>query len=259
VSHLAPIPASISRFYSSISTHHGLWMPRTMSGGSNVNIDLGYPIGTTLTLMVKVWDFNQFPTYEDAAGHEGIIGASDPFTFVAADIGGAPNLWWMEGLRAFALKPASEPQCNKHKAVATAQVVNGVVVGITVTDPGCGYFTNGPAVLIQGGGGTGATATAVVFGTQITSIHVTSGGCCYTNPPTVLIASPWFQPSVSIAVSRVKVTEHVVLGRNYVFESSYDTVTWTPIGPQFTAASETIDNEFDVGATGAFFRVREVP
>ena len=64
---------------------------------------------------------------------------------------------------------------------------------------------------------------------------------------------------MSIAVSRVKITQHVVLGRNYVLESSYDQITWTPTGPQFTADSDTMQNEFDVGATGGFFRVREVP
>ena len=64
---------------------------------------------------------------------------------------------------------------------------------------------------------------------------------------------------MSISVSRVKVTQHVVLGRNYVLEASYDHITWTPTGPAFTAASETVENEFDVGATGGFFRLREVP
>jgi len=258
-SNLSPIRASVTRFRAPPTVSKGWWGRTTISGEPNVQIPLPYPIGTTVTLMVKVWDFNQFPTYEEAAGSQGIVGASDPFAFVATDRLANRSSWFMEGLRAFALKPTSEPQCNRHKAQATAQVVNGVVVGITVTDPGCGYFTRGPAILIQGGGGAGATATAVVVGTQITSINVTSGGCCYTNPPAVAIASPWFQPSVSFTVSRVNITEHVVLGRNYVLKSSSDTITWAPIGPQFTAASESIDNEFDVGATGGFFRVREVP
>ncbi len=148
--------------------------------------------------------------------------------------------------------------CVRHKAQATAQLVNGSVAGATVTDAGCGY-TNPPAVLIQGGGGTGATATAVISGTQVTAINITSGGCCYTNAPTIIIASPWFKPTVTIGVSRVKVMQHVVLRRTYVLESSYDQITWTPTGPAFTAQSENIENVFDVGGTGGFFRVREVP
>jgi hypothetical protein len=40
-------------------------------------------------------------------------------------------------------------------------VVNGILVGATITDPGCGY-TNAPLVVIQGGGGSGATQAAIV-------------------------------------------------------------------------------------------------
>jgi len=65
--------------------------------------------------------------------------------------------------------------------------------------------------------------------------------------------------TVSIAVSRVKVTQNVVLGRKYVLESSADLVAWTATGPEFTADSETIVSEFEVAETGGFFRIREVP
>ena len=64
---------------------------------------------------------------------------------------------------------------------------------------------------------------------------------------------------VSIAVSKVKVTQHVWPGRNYILESSTDLVTWVPTGPQFTAVSGSIVTEFDVDVTGRFFRLREVP
>jgi hypothetical protein len=57
----------------------------------------------------------------------------------------------------------------------------------------------------------------------------------------------------------VKVTQYVVLGRNYVLESSFDLTNWTAVGPPFTASSETLVNEFDVDVTGRFFRIREVP
>lgn len=148
--------------------------------------------------------------------------------------------------------------CSPHRATATASLINGFVIGATVTDPGCGY-TNAPTVLIQRGGGSGATATATVSGGQVTAINITSAGFGYTNVPTVVIGSPPFVPTVSIAVSKVKVTQHVVLGRSYVLEASPDLVTWTATGPQFTADSETIVNEFDVDVTGRFFRLRQVP
>ncbi len=148
--------------------------------------------------------------------------------------------------------------CSPRRASATATVVNGFVVGATVTDPGCGY-TNAPVVLIQGGGGTGATATAVVENGVVTGIIINTAGSGYTSAPNVRIASPPFLPTVSIAVSKVKVTQNVVLGRNYVLESSSDLATWTPTGPPFTAESESIVSEFDVDATGRYFRIRQVP
>jgi Concanavalin A-like lectin/glucanases superfamily len=148
--------------------------------------------------------------------------------------------------------------CSPHAAEATAQVVNGFMVGATLTDIGCGY-TNNPLVLIEGGGGSGAIATATVQNGFVTSINIINPGSGYTNLPDILIASPPFVPTLSINVSRVMVTLHVVLGLNYVLESSSDMINWTATGPQFTAQSEVITNEFVVSQTGQFFRVRQVP
>ena len=148
-------------------------------------------------------------------------------------------------------------ECSPHKAKATAQIVNGFLVGYTITDPGCGY-TNAPAVLIQGGGGNGATATATVRSGQVTAINITSAGCCYTSVPNIAIGSPPFVPTVSIAVSKVKVTQNVVLGRTYVLQASIDLVTWITTGPPFFADSETIVSEFDVDVSGRFYRISQV-
>ena len=148
--------------------------------------------------------------------------------------------------------------CSPHRATAIAVLDSGGVGGATLTDAGCGY-TNPPTVLIQGGGGSGATATAVVSSGQVSAITITSAGSSYTNSPRIVIASPPFEPTVSIAVSKVKVSQHVMLGRNYVLEASTDLVNWTATGPEFTADSETFVNEFDVDMTGRFFRIRQVP
>lgn len=149
------------------------------------------------------------------------------------------------------------PTCSPHKATATAVMFNEFVVDATVTDGGCGY-TNAPTVLIQGGGGTGATATATITDDQVTAIHITNAGYGYTSVPKIVIGSPPFVPTVSIAVSKVKVTQNVVLGRKYVLESSADLGSWTAAGPEFIAESESIVSEFDVEVTGRFFRIRQV-
>jgi hypothetical protein len=148
--------------------------------------------------------------------------------------------------------------CTPHKATATAQLVNGFVVGATITDGGCGY-TNPPAVLIQGGGGNGATARAILTGDAVSAIQITGAGCCYTNTPKIVIGSPPFVPWVSIGVSKVNVTQNIVLGWKYVLESSTNNVNWTATGPEFVADSETVISEFDVDTTGRYFRLRVVP
>ena len=107
----------------------------------------------------------------------------------------------------------------------------------------------------------GATATAAVNNGVVTAINITSAGSGYsTNPaPKIVIASPPFEPTVGIRFSRVEVTQHVTLGRNYVLESSSNLVNWSATGPSFTAVSENYTNEFVIGQTGSFFRLREVP
>jgi hypothetical protein len=148
--------------------------------------------------------------------------------------------------------------CSPHHAVATPIVVNGFVVGANILDSGCGY-SNAPLVLIQGGSGSGATATATINGGQVTAINIMTPGSSYTNAPEILIASPPFVPTLGIAVSKVKVTQHVVLGLNYVLEASSNLVNWAATGPSFTATDENIVTEFDVDLTGRYFRILQVP
>jgi len=75
------------------------------------------------------------------------------------------------------------------QAFATPEVVNGFVVGVTVTSGGTGYATS-PAVSIVGGGGTNATAVSQISGGVVTNISITDAGIGYTNTPTVEIAPP---------------------------------------------------------------------
>lgn len=87
-------------------------------------------------------------------------------------------------------------------ANATAQVVNGFVVGATITSGGNGY-TNNPVVTITGGGGSGAKATAVQVNGVVTSITITNPGSGYTSAPTITIAPPPFPPKKATATSQV--------------------------------------------------------
>lgn len=71
-------------------------------------------------------------------------------------------------------------------ASATASIADGVVSGLTLTAGGAG-FTSAPLVSITGGGSFGATATATLTPTWVASLTVNKGGSDYAEPPTVVI------------------------------------------------------------------------
>jgi hypothetical protein len=152
----------------------------------------------------------------------------------------------------------SSEVCFPHAATAVATVINGFVVGANITDGGCGY-TNAPQVTIVGGGGSNATATATVTNGQVSSITIVNPGCCYTNLPRIFIVGPPLAPTLEIKVSRVKITQHVSTGHNYVLESSSDLVNWNSVGTPFTADSDTVVMEVNAETAERFFRVREIP
>lgn len=74
-------------------------------------------------------------------------------------------------------------------ATATASIASGSVSSITVTSSGRGYSA-APSVVFDGGGGTGATASATIDANgYVTGISVTSAGSGYTTAPTVFLRS----------------------------------------------------------------------
>ncbi len=74
-------------------------------------------------------------------------------------------------------------------AAATAAITGDAVSSFTITDGGEHYKSAlPPTVTITGGGGSGATGTAVVSATGIvTGITITAGGTGYTSAPSVTI------------------------------------------------------------------------
>ena len=75
-------------------------------------------------------------------------------------------------------------------ATALAQLSSsGSVSRIILTDPGLGY-TEGPTVLIVGGGGQGAVAWADLNGDGSINVYVEEGGFGYTSDPTIEISAP---------------------------------------------------------------------
>ena len=63
-----------------------------------------------------------------------------------------------------------------------------ILDSITVTDPGSGY-TQAPAVVIEGGGGSGAIAEATIRNGRLFAIEVKDPGSGYSSQPTVALKS----------------------------------------------------------------------
>lgn len=97
---------------------------------------------------------------------------------------------------------------------------------ITILDGGQGYST-APTVTFSGGGGTGATAQALITNGSVTSIIVTSGGTGYTSPPTVTISNPQVDRGTVARATAVLSTN--TLGNNtalYSQPNELDTRLW---------------------------------
>jgi hypothetical protein len=147
------------------------------------------------------------------------------------------------------------------QAYATPQVVNGFVVGATVTSGGSGYTANPLVTIVGEGGGSNATAIATVSSGVVTGITITSTGFGYTNPPIITIAPPpanAFSPSVTQAME-------LDLGGlspydNYRLEFTPEAGgAWSNLGIPFTPTSATGTQCVNVSGNAGFFRVRYVP
>jgi hypothetical protein len=84
---------------------------------------------------------------------------------------------------------------------ATASISGGVVTSVTVNTPSNNGYNTVPTITFSGGGGSGATAVAVMDtasnGGTILSITVTAGGSGYTSAPTVTVENTTYNNTFS--------------------------------------------------------------
>ena len=87
----------------------------------------------------------------------------------------------------YILYSGTAPTPNTYYRATSVKVdVREVVSEFTVTSQGSGYSTSSPpTVTLSGGGGTGATAKAIVEDGKVTRVEVTEAGSGYTSAPTV--------------------------------------------------------------------------
>ena len=147
------------------------------------------------------------------------------------------------------------------QAFATPQVVNGFVVGATVTSGGSGYVTS-PAVSIIGGHGTNATAVASIAGGVVTSIGIINPGSGYTNTPTVEIAPP---PAAAVSPAVVPVIRvdcaNLAPYDNYQIQYKPDItagwINWN--GGLFSPTAVTNSQYLFITNTTGYFRLQYMP
>ncbi len=65
-------------------------------------------------------------------------------------------------------------------------------------------------------------------------------------------------PWLTMDVKTVQVTIHVKAGRMYQLQSSLNLISWTNVGPAFTAATSEIVQEFDALDVGRCFRLQQM-
>ncbi len=131
-------------------------------------------------------------------------------------------------------------------ATATATVSGGTVTALTVGSGGSGY-TVAPAVVISNGGGTGATATATISGGVVTGLTITNAGSGYTSNPTVTLAvGAGATATATIAGGVITALTVTNGGANYTVPPS---VTFTGTPGSGATATATIANGVVTGLT----------
>jgi Concanavalin A-like lectin/glucanases superfamily/Immunoglobulin domain len=148
------------------------------------------------------------------------------------------------------------------QAFAAPQVVNGFVVGATITAGGSGYVTT-PAVNINGDVGTNATAIVDgMSGGAVTHISITNPGSGYTNqvtvqidPPPAVALSPTISPGVSLNSSSLAPYD------NYQIQFESDlTGTWGNLnGGLFSPTAQTNSQYIFITNGAGFFRLQYLP
>lgn len=105
------------------------------------------------------------------------------------------------------------------KEVRIDSLNSGPIIKIQVIDPGQGY-TSIPSVTISGGGGSGATAVAVIVDEKINRIDITNVGKGYIKPPEVIINGE--NGSGAYAISYLKDLTYIL--KNGILSGKYERI-----------------------------------
>lgn len=113
----------------------------------------------------------------------------------------------------------AERQINGSDLILHRGAGTNKVASATVTAGGTGY-TTAPTVAFSGGGGTGATGTAVLSGTSVVSITITNAGSGYTTTPTIAFSGGGGTGAAATAVTSETFDMIVCIENNTISQQS---------------------------------------
>ena len=148
-------------------------------------------------------------------------------------------------------------------ATGTVNILNGFVVGATLSDGGYGH-TNTPLVKLIGGGGTGAEAVAVLSNSDLSNgvviaVNILNAGSGYTTAPVLVIEPPFIeQPTISIAPMSVLSFTNLAVGTNYQFQV-FVAGTWSNLAAAFTDTGSTFTQTVSGAASAGEYRLAASP
>jgi hypothetical protein len=175
----SPVPALPQWQDADVQLQKDGWMlPVVLTATMPASGDVWQAISAPLTFMDSGWEY--------IAG----IGFS-----VKANVSGfwAPNVLTSSSAGRLAILNTPLPA-----AQAVATITGGAVSGISLTAGGSGYTTP-PTVAFQGGGGSGASAVAVISKEgSVTAINITAGGTGYATAPVVSVAGVYLPSPVRV-------------------------------------------------------------
>ena len=138
-------------------------------------------------------------------------------------------------------------------ATAVATITAGFVTGITVTSGGSRY-TSEPAVTLSGGGGSGATAKAILSGDKVALTSVLTAGSGYSTAPMVVVEAPTKQIGVRLELVP-KLTVEGPAGSNARVDSAASlNGPWTMWTNVTVGAEGTVLVDLSPGSATRFYR-----
>jgi hypothetical protein len=142
-----------------------------------------------------------------------------------------------------------------HAATGQVEVLNELVVQVTITDPGYGY-TNTPQVWILGSGGSNAQAVATVSNGMVTAVTIISAGSGYGAGTYVVIAGPI---PLTLGISPASRLDFAVaLGDSYQPQTSQSGI-WVNFEAAFVAEATTYSVYVEGFGGGSIYRLVPLP